>query len=77
MPRGMYVQGDVCPGGCMPRGFVCVSRGGVCPGGSTPPWTEFLTHGCENITFPPLLLRTVMKYILAVIVDQKVSFVLI
>ena len=24
-------------------------------------WTEFLTHGCENITFPQLLLRTVIK----------------
>ena len=24
-----------------------------------PPWTEFLTHACENITFPQLLLRTV------------------
>ena len=26
---------------------------------SPPPWTEFLTHACENITFPQLLLRTV------------------
>ena len=24
-------------------------------------WTEFLTHACENITFPQLLLRTVIK----------------
>ena len=24
-----------------------------------PPWTEFLTHACENMTFPHLLLRTV------------------
>ena len=24
-----------------------------------PPWAEFLTHACENITFPQLLLRTV------------------
>ena len=24
-----------------------------------PPWTEFLTHACENITFAQLLLRTV------------------
>ena len=24
-----------------------------------PPWTEFVTHACENITFPQLLLRTV------------------
>ena len=26
---------------------------------SPPPWTEFLTHACENITFPQLLLRPV------------------
>ena len=24
-----------------------------------PPWTEYLTHACENITFTQLLLRTV------------------
>ena len=30
----------------------------------TPLWTEFLTHACENITFPQLHLRTVIiKYI--------------
>ena len=23
------------------------------------PWTDFLTHACENITFPKLLLRAV------------------
>ena len=35
--------------------------GVVCPGGvHLPPWTEFLTHACENITFPQLLLREVM-----------------
>ena len=40
---------------------------GVCEQGvytSLPPWTELLTHACENITFPQLrvpqlLLRTV------------------
>ena len=26
-----------------------------------PPWTEFLTHACKNITFLQLLLRAVMK----------------
>ena len=26
---------------------------------TSPPWTEFLTHTCENITFPQLRLRTV------------------
>ena len=45
-------MGDVCLGG------VCI--GGVCLGGvHLPPWTEFLTHACENITFPQLLFRTV------------------
>ena len=33
---------------------------GVCPGGvHLPLWTAFLTHTCENITFPQLCLRTV------------------
>ena len=33
------------------------------PPGQTPPtlWTEFLTHACENITLPQLLLRAVIK----------------
>ena len=58
LPRG----GDVCPGECMPRG------GDVCPGecipmGQTPPRTDFLTHACENITFPQPLLRTVKIWI--------------
>ena len=26
----------------------------------TPPWTEFLTHACKNITFTSLLLRAVI-----------------
>ena len=34
---------------------------GVSAWGCTPPlpWTEFLTHACENFTFPQLRLRTV------------------
>ena len=47
---------------CLPRG-VCLPNwgGGVCPVGCTPSpdpevetplWTKFLTHACENITFP-------------------------
>ena len=32
----------VCPVGCLPRGCHV-----------TPPWTDFLTHACENITFLP------------------------
>ena len=60
--RGVSAQEGVCvQGRCVcPRGGVC--PGQVClPGGCTPPplWTEFLTHACENITFPQLLLRTV------------------
>ena len=35
-------------GGCLPRGMY-----------TSPLWTEFLTHTCENITFPQLSLRTV------------------
>ena len=44
LPRGLSVQGDVCPRGCLSRGV-----------STPPPLTEFLTHACENITFPQLL----------------------
>ena len=50
----------------MPGGWVCMPHaGGACvPGGhawhARPPQTEFLTHACENITFPQLLLRAVI-----------------
>ena len=53
----MSAQGDVCPGWCLSRG--CPAK---CMLGYTsphPPWTEFLTHACENITFLQLRLRTV------------------
>ena len=48
-------------GGVAARG-VCISQhalggGGCllqCMLGYFPPWTEFLTHTCENITFPQL-----------------------
>ena len=36
LPRGMSAQGYVCLGGVY----------------TSPNWTEFLTHACENITFP-------------------------
>ena len=42
--------------GCVPGG-VCL--GGICLGGVHHPRTEFLTHACENITFPQLMLWTV------------------
>ena len=67
MRQNFYITrgGGVCAQGCLPRG--CLPRGclpgGVyipaCNGADEPPWTEFLTHACENITFPQLLLRTV------------------
>ena len=38
---------------------------GVCRRGCTPRlWTEFLTHACENITFPQVRLRTVINTLL-------------
>ena len=67
MSRGLSGQGGVCqqggylPRGCMP-GDVYPSMhwaGGVCPSNcwDLPPRTEFLTHACENITFPQLCCR--------------------
>ena len=47
--------------------------GGVYLVGCTPPlppWTEFLTHACENITFPQLLLRMVkMIFLIAITIS--------
>ena len=71
----VWWEGVVCLGGCLHRGVsaqgclpggVCQgvsAQGGVCPGRCTPPpWTEFLTHTCENITFPQLRLRMVKTH---------------
>ena len=61
LSRGMGVY--VCLGSVCPGGWVCLS-GGVYPSMQwdrhhrRPPWREFLTHACKNITFPQLL-RTV------------------
>ena len=67
LPRGCLHRGCL-PGGCLPEGCLsggvssqwgCRPGGlskGVCPGVSGrhhhPLWTEFLTHACENFTFP-------------------------
>ena len=61
LPRGVCLPGGVCPGGCLPR-EVYVSQHALGKGVSapvhvgihTPLWTDFLTHACENITFPQL-----------------------
>ena len=57
--------------GCLPSGClhigVCPGVGGSLPGGEvlprgcTPPSVDRMTDACENITFPQLLLRTVIK----------------
>ena len=58
LPRGAKVYPSGClPMGCLPTGVSASGGGGCTP--PLPPWTEFLTHGCENITFPQLRLRTV------------------
>ena len=64
LPRGVCVlrwgvipQGVVCLGGMSAWGVSACVLGRM----YTSPllWTEFLTHVCENITFPQLRLRTV------------------
>ena len=70
-PTGMFScykkanKQECIPVGGVPVAAVAISEGGVCIllGGvslrGVSLWTEFLTHSCENITFPQLLLRTV------------------
>ena len=54
LSRRVSAQEGVCPE------VVCLG-GGVCLGMYISLlWTEFLTHACENITFPQLRLRTVI-----------------
>ena len=47
-PLGRHPQADMPPAHCI-LGYIL-------------PWTEFLTHACENITFPQLLLRPVKLF---------------
>ena len=57
--RGGCLPGGCLPGG-LPGGWECLpslSRG---VSGRHPLWTDFLTHTCENITFPQLHLRTLI-----------------
>ena len=69
LPRGSLPRRCVCLGGhCLPGGGHCLP--GLSAWGSGYPsiplgrlhplWTEFLTHACENMTFPQLLLRAVI-----------------
>ena len=53
--RGMSARESAKGRGCLPRG--------VYPNGADTPRTDFLTHACENITFPQPLLRTVKIWI--------------
>ena len=66
LPGGVPAQGNVpAQGRCTCWGVYpsMYQAGGVCPSASwdTHPhlWTEFLTHTCENITFPQLHLQMV------------------
>ena len=54
---GVSVQGGFCLQGVSAQDSVCLWG---LPRGFTSPLTEFLTHNCENITFPQLRLRTVI-----------------
>ena len=58
--NGLSVQGAL-PSGCLPRRG-CLP-GGTPPSPPPPPWTEFLTPACENITFSQLMLRAVTNHI--------------
>ena len=52
----------VCVSGRLSRGCTPpqIQRHTPGPRGRHPPWTEGMTHACENITFPQLLLRAVI-----------------
>ena len=56
--RGGFSLGECLPGG---GGGVCLGVYPACNEADTPLGTEFLTHACGKITFPQLLLRTVIR----------------
>ena len=70
IPVGCVTSAAVSAGGGLPgRGGLPHSPPAKCwdtppvqcmLGYTHPPWTKFLTHVCENITFPQLLSRTVI-----------------
>ena len=61
-PGGVCLVG-VCPGGvCVSKGL-CVSRGCVYLGRMYTSPMDRMTDACENITFPQLLLRTVITFL--------------
>ena len=51
------MRGGLPRGECLPRESGVSARGMY----TSPLWTEFLSHGCENITFLQLRLRTVTR----------------
>ena len=63
-----FTNQGVCPGGCLPRGYLSRGLSACLPEGvghlPPPLWREFLTHACENIniTFPQLRLQTVIIF---------------
>ena len=64
--RNNYIQERI-PVGCVSPASVAISGVGGCVClrvYTSPLWTEFLTHACENITFPQLLMRVVIKGII-------------
>ena len=50
---------EIYPKGCLVGGGGVSTEGWGCTPHPSPLWTEFLSHACENITFPQLRLRTV------------------
>ena len=61
LPRGCLLNGGCLPGGCLPEGG-CLPIGVYhsMHWGRHPLCTEFLTHTCQNITFPQLCLKMVI-----------------
>ena len=73
--KKLELEQESIPVACVPSAAVAVwgmsAFGRVSAKVDTPSplWTESLTHACENITFPQLLLRTVINYILCVLLN--------
>ena len=59
--KGVSARVCVClPGGCLPREGVSAQEGCTVP----PLCAKFLTHACENITFPRLRTATIWSFVI-------------
>ena len=62
-PKGSWYQAYLLLEETWDQAYPLPQKGSGTTSDTHPPWTEWLTDACENITFPQLLLQVVIKYV--------------